>query len=337
MKHIKIVCFTIILTAAISCGKENYLHYEGLAQGGVYRVTAKAQQSELETLKTGTEKILSEIDMSISGYNKGSALSRFNDNITDGTDDAMLIDIFRLSKKIYDETDGYFDISSGALFDAWGFGFKSGQMPDSAKIAGILGQTGMDKLSIQDGRLVKSIPEVTINFNAIAQGYSCDLIADYLRSEGITDFLIDVGGEILCQGVNPKGSDWKIGIDAPVDGNMDRGEDLQCVIEINSADAPKGVVTSGNYRKYYIKDGKKYAHTINPKSGYPVTHNLLSATVIADDASKADAYATYLMVIGLDESIKFVEEKGIEALLIYDSEGETKIWKSEGIRIRQED
>lgn len=320
-----------------SCGEGGYLHYEGLAQGGVYRITANAGRHDSESLIKETENILSDIDKAISGYNKGSALSEFNDNVTEGTDNAMLIDIFKISREIYEETDGYFDISSGALFDAWGFGFKSGEMPDSSKIAGILSKTGMDKLSIKDGRLVKSIPEVTINFNAIAQGYSCDLIAGYLRSEGISDFLVDVGGEILCQGKNPKGEEWKIGIDAPIDGNMERGGTLQCVIEVNSSETPKGVVTSGNYRKYYVKDGRKFAHTINPKSGYPVTHNLLSATVIAEDATRADAYATYLMVIGVEESIRFIQEKGIEALLIYDSGGETKIWKSDGIRIRNED
>ena len=291
----------------------------------------------------------------------------------------ILTDIFALSERIYRECGGYFDVSSGALFDAWGFGFKEGTFPDMADIDSIMDFTGMDKIIFRDGRLVKTDPRVTLNFNAIAQGYTCDIIAGYLAGEGITDMLVNVGGEIFCRGVNPSGKEWTIGIDAPIDGNMVAGEKLQTVIEIPVSENGTGVVTSGNYRKFYIKDGKKYSHTVNPKTGLPVEHNLLSATVISDNASAeailaladgpgitdgtevtdstgmadgtgkatdagigkctalADALATYMMVVGVEESIAYVQNHpGIEAVLIYEEDGAIKTWMSEGVIVSGE-
>ena len=172
-----------------------------------------------------------------------------------------------------------------------------------------------------------------VNFNAIAQGYSCDLIAGWLRSKGVRNMLVDVG-EIFGCGVNPEGRHWTIGIDSPVDGNNKPGADLKCIYSL--PEGPCGIVTSGNYRKFYIRDGKKYAHTIDPITGYPVTHNLLSATIISSNpesvtnAADADAYATWCMVVGLDEARRFVESRPyLEALLIYEEDGQMKLWRSD--------
>jgi thiamine biosynthesis lipoprotein len=167
-----------------------------------------------------------------------------------------------------------------------------------------------------------------LNYNAVAQGYSCDLVAKYLYSVGVKDMLVNIG-EIFCDGKNPSGQPWTVGIDRPVDGNNELGAQLQGVFKV--PEGPHGVVTSGNYRKFYIKDGKKYAHTIDPRTGYPVSHSLLSATVIAPDAMLADAYATYCMVVGLEESkALFAGRTDMEACLVYDEDGVFKTWCTPG-------
>ncbi|MBO8481558.1 MAG: FAD:protein FMN transferase [Muribaculum sp.] len=408
-----IFAFLAILAITVSCGgNEDYYNIEGYAQGGTYRITLRSDLKKCKELQEGVERILADIDNSISGYNPSSALSMFNGNFNGNNEgpchasdsgvagseapgngmsgsgmsgsevpgrNPILTDIFALSERIYRECGGYFDVSSGALFDAWGFGFKEGTFPDMADIDSIMDFTGMDKIIFRDGRLVKTDPRVTLNFNAIAQGYTCDIIAGYLAGEGITDMLVNVGGEIFCRGVNPSGKEWTIGIDAPIDGNMVAGEKLQTVIEIPVSENGTGVVTSGNYRKFYIKDGKKYSHTVNPKTGLPVEHNLLSATVISDNASAeailaladgpgitdgtevtdstgmadgtgkatdagigkctalADALATYMMVVGVEESIAYVQNHpGIEAVLIYEEDGAIKTWISEGVIVSGE-
>ena len=169
-----------------------------------------------------------------------------------------------------------------------------------------------------------------LNFNAIAQGYSCDKVAEYLYSIGVKDMLVDIG-EIFCDGLNPSGKPWRVGVDKPKDGNNTLGADLDGIWE--SDGGPQGVVTSGNYRKFYIKDGVKYSHTIDPRTGYPVQHNLLSATIIAPSAMEADAYATYCMVIGLEAAKEFIESRDdLEGFLIY---GDFETWASSGFNLVQ--
>ena len=217
------------------------------------------------------------------------------------------------------------DVAAGPLFDLWGFGFKTGDFPSDEQVETVRMGSGMKRM-IETGK-------GTLNYNAIAQGYSCDLIADYLYSIGVKDMLVDIG-EIFCDGVNPSGKPWSLGIDRPVDGNNEPGAQIQGIFR--APEGPHGIVTSGNYRKFYIKDGKKFAHSIDPRTGYPVTHNLLSATIVADDALTADAYATYCMVVGLEESIKLLESrKDLEGCLIYDNEGTFMTWTSEGFTLEE--
>jgi len=167
-----------------------------------------------------------------------------------------------------------------------------------------------------------------LNYNAIAQGYSCDLVAEYLYSIGVKDMMVNIG-EIFCDGFNPSGQPWTVGIDRPVDGNNEPGAQIQGIFRAPAG--PHGIVTSGNYRKFYVRDGKKYAHTIDPRTGYPVSHGLLSATIVAPDAITADAYATYCMVVGLEEAKAFLASRGdMEGCLIYDDDGEFRTWCSEG-------
>lgn len=322
---------SISAASFVSCsGGRKYEVISGYAQGGVYSVKLNMEGSakDIKSIAHDIDSLLTLIDNTLSGYNKSSMLSRLNAG-EDITPNGMFKDIYSKSYKVWEETGGAVDVAAGPLFDAWGFGFTSDSLPSPKLIAAIKDSCGMGRLSPDIDESLNRKP--VLNFNAIAQGYSCDVIARYLYSIGIKDMLVDIG-EIFCDGLNPKGRPWSIGVDRPVDGNNTPGADLDGIWQ--SDGKAHGVVTSGNYRKYYIKDGKKYAHTIDPRTGYPVSHNLLSATIIAPDATSADAYATYCMVIGLEQSRKFIlGRENMEGYLIYDENGQMKTWASPGFNI----
>ena len=325
-----ILLLSALLLLSGGCARHgNYVRIEGFAQGSTYHVICNSVKGmDAAALQARLDARLQEIDQSLSGYNKGSLLSRLNAG-EDLPLDKLFIECFECSKAIWAESDGAFDPSAAPLFDLWGFGFSNkGQVSDAA-IDSILAFVGMDLLTLEeraDGtHLVKADPRCQLNFNAIAQGYSCDVVARILDSLGCSDYLIDIGREIRCKGRNASGEKWRIGLDRPSDGNMEEGKDLQAILHVSDC----GIVTSGNYRKFYVEDGRKYAHTIDPVSGRPVSHNLLSATVIAADATTADAYATWLMVIGLDRARQFLDARPeLEALLVYEQDGKMEnYWK----------
>ncbi len=310
----------LFLMFAVSCTPEyGYVRIDGFAQGGNYMVKADLGGTSLtpEYLKHSVDSIFRAIDNSVSGYNKSSVLSRFNAG-ENPVRDSIFTALVELGDRYEAETAGAVDVWSAPLFDVWGFGFTPDSLPSAEMIA---------------AAKVRCSERNKLNFNAIAQGYSCDLIASFLKSKGVKNMLVDVG-EIYGCGLSPKGQPWSIGIDNPVDGNNAPGADLQCIYTL--PETPCGIVTSGNYRKFYIRDGRKYAHTIDPRTGWPVTHNLLSATIISSDPSSstnvadADAYATYCMVIGLDDAKSFVKsDPYLEAVLIYDNNGTTEVWRSD--------
>lgn len=325
-----ILLLTALLLLSGSCARQDdYVRIEGFAQGSTYHVICHPVKGmNAARLQARFDARLQEIDQSLSGYNKGSLLSRLNAG-EDLPLDGLFIECFERSKEIWAESGGAFDPSAAPLFDLWGFGFSNkGQVSDAA-IDSILAFVGMDLLTLEertDGtHLVKADPRCQLNFNAIAQGYSCDVVARILDSLGCSDYLVDIGREIRCKGRNAAGEKWRIGLDRPSDGNMEEGKDLQAILHVSDC----GIVTSGNYRKFYVEDGRKYAHTIDPVSGRPVSHNLLSATVIAADATTADAYATWLMVIGLDRARQFLDDRPeLEALLVYEQDGKMEnYWK----------
>lgn len=325
-----------------------YQQLGGYAQGGTWSVkynTAgiKARPDEVQK---GIEAILKDIDTTLSGYNKASQLSRLNagDTIRPSK---MLIGIYDYSYCIWKETEGAVDVAAGPLFDIWGFGFKNDSLPSAGKVAATMAASGMRRLVpsmeealMADGRLHRHrlVLETggigpVLNFNAVAQGYSCDTVASYLSKLGVRDMLVDIG-EIWCRGVNQAGKPWKIGVDRPKDGNNTPGADLDGIWESSSAQG-QGIVTSGNYRKFYIKEGRKVSHTIDPRTGYPAENSLLSATVTAPSAAAADAYATYCMVIGYDEAKRFIESRpDLEGYLIYATpDGGMAEWASPGFRL----
>ena len=325
-----ILLLTALLLLSGACARQgDYVRIEGFAQGSTYHVICHPVKGmNAASLQDRFDARLQEIDQSLSGYNKGSLLSRLNAG-EDLPLDGLFIECFERSKEIWAESGGAFDPSAAPLFDLWGFGFSNkGQVSDAA-IDSILAFVGMDLLTLEeraDGtHLVKADPRCQLNFNAIAQGYSCDVVARILDSLGCGDYLVDIGREIRCKGRNAAGEKWRIGLDRPSDGNMEEGKDLQAILHVSDC----GIVTSGNYRKFYVEDGRKYAHTIDPVSGRPVSHNLLSATVIAADATTADAYATWLMVIGLDRARQFLDDRPeLEALLVYEQDGKMEnYWK----------
>ena len=304
---------TLLLACACTGGK--YETFSGYAQGGTYRVKVNMQGVRVspETVAAAIDSLLEAIDFSISGYNRNSLLSKRNAG-EEIVPDRYFSELLELSEKYKELSGGAFDVYSGPLFDLWGFGFTSDSLPSDEAIERALADCKAGKI---------------LNFNAIAQGYSCDIVAEYLYSIGVKDMLVDIG-EIFCDGRNPSGKGWSIGVDNPVDGNDSPGSDLRGIWRSNGA--AQGIVTSGNYRKFYVKDGKKYAHTIDPRSGRPVEHGLLSATVVAPTAAEADALATACMVLGPQGARELVEAlDGVEAYLIF-ADG---VWTSEGFNLEQ--
>ena len=229
------------------------------------------------------------------------------------------------------ESNGAFDITGAPLVNAWGFGFKKVHFPDSLMVDSLLDITGYTKVSLSaEGKIVKQDPRIMLTCSAVAKGYAVDIVAQLLEKKGIQNYMVDIGGEVVVHGNNPQNTPWRIGINKPIDDSLAINQELQTVLQISNA----GIATSGNYRNFYYKDGKKYAHTIDPRTGYPVQHSILSATVIARDCMSADAYATAFMVMGLEEAERFANANPeIDAYFIYsDNDGKFKTFCTEGMK-----
>ncbi len=325
----------ILIFSLCSCKQDSGYHtVNGYAQGGSYTLKysgIKSNGSLIEEtpaeIKHLADSILSRINHSFSGYDSLSILSHINNSPKDHyiTND-IFNELFLISQDLYDTTKGKIDIGAAPIFELWGFGFKNKESVSEDKIDSVLMFSGIKHFKIlADGTLHKQDKRAQLNFNAIAQGYSCDLIAELFNEIGIENYLIEVGLEIYCKGLNPNGKRWRLGIDRPTDDNSYSGVNLQEIIELTNC----GIATSGNYRKFYIKDGKKYSHTIDPISARPVSHNLLSATIVAPSATLADAYSTYCMILGLESSKEFIESQAdLKGLLIWEQDGKLKTWKS---------
>ena len=321
MKYLYILCAAVVAVACQQMSKENVYYIRGEAQGTTYGITYIAQKP-IE--KTAVDSILKVIDLSMSTYIDNSLIIKINKG------EHLPIDphfekVLSASMDIYSESEGIFDPSIGQLINAWGFGKKENHTPPTQKqIDSLLALTGMDKVHVATtpkGTFVeKDNPNIQLNFNAIAQGYTSDVIADYFLSKQITNFIVEVGGEIVIHGRNTlKGKSWTIGIDNPL---QKPDEDREIVATVELTDC--GLATSGNYRKLWTDSltGQKYVHTINPKTGRPQPSNLLSATVIAPSAMLADGYATTLMALGGIEKAKdfLAQHKELKAVLLYSDE-----------------
>lgn len=302
---------------------------EGAAQGSTYQI--KYIDAQKRNLKAQIDSILRDFDQSLSAWVADSELSRFNTSATDTLyfRYPYFYEVLRKSEEIFRFSQGAFDPTVAPLAEAYGFGFKKAQTLEATTIDSLLQFVSMDYIGFDEKKVYKKKKGVSLDFNAIAQGYSVDVLAAYLQSQGIENFMVELGGEVVCRGRNPEGNIWKIGIKNPV--LAEKGQvALHAAISLDK----QGLATSGNYEKFYIKDGKKYAHILNPKTGQPVFHSVLSATVIAPDAMTADAFATLFMVLSLEESKTLLaKEKDLEAYLIYaDEQGQLQGYMSDGIR-----
>lgn len=321
----------VVLHLICSCkgNISDYGRIAGFTQGTTYSIVYDGMSGlPTEKLRGEVEVILHQIDMSLSVYSDSSVIARLNRNETDVAD-TYFSEVFRRSQEISETTDGAFDITVMPLVRAWGFGPDEHKSFDRSKLDSLLSLVGYTKIKLTGNRLVKSDPRITIDMNAIAQGYTVDVLYNRFDDMGLKNFLIEIGGEVRVKG--KKGNNlWKIGIDRPADSNMVPGAALQAIIELKD----KALATSGNYRKFYVEEGVKYSHTIDPKTGYPSKNRLLSATIITGDCATADAIATACMVMGLERSIDFIKiNPGFDGYLIYsDDAGSYATWISENLR-----
>jgi thiamine biosynthesis lipoprotein len=303
------------------------IKFEGEAQGTYYALTYYAGDTLVS--KAQVDSLLDAFNLCASIYEPKSIISRFNSNDSTARADAMFEKIFRDAMAVSRRTNGAFDVTVGQLVNAWGFGFKNRENVTQKLVDSLLQFTGYHKVKLENGKLVKDDPRVMIDFNAIAQGFSVDVLADFLEARGITAYLIDIGGEVRASGKKPTGENWVVAIEKPTE-NMYSDRELKA--KLNLIDL--SLATSGNYRKYYEKDGVRYSHTIDPATGYPVQHNLLSASVIAKDCITADAYATAIMVMGLEKTKTWLDankDLKLEVYCIYsDADGSMQTWCTKG-------
>lgn len=322
----KILAFCLLIAMASCQPKVQKTVLQGLAQGSYYAITYYDEQNR--NFQHEIDSIFKAVDNSVSLWNDSSIISKVNRNENVELD-PIFIDNFNIAQQAADLSNGYFDPTISPLVAAWGFSYKNGdsitpQLTDSLKAL-----VDYRKIKIEDGKVVKENPLMSLDFNALAQGYTSDLIASFLRSKGVHNFLVDTGGEIVGQGGKPDGSDWIVGIEKPA-ANWDSERDVQERLYLRD----KGLVTSGSTRKYVERNGKRYSHCIDPMTGYPVEHNVLSVTVIAENSVWADALASICMVMGMEKSLEIINAReGTEAYYIFvNDEGQLETFATEGFR-----
>lgn len=305
-----------------------YIHNEGEAQGTTYSITY-LQPNGID-LQNKIEARLHEFDMSLSSYIPNSIISRINRNDTTVRTDVLFETMFNEAQEVSRRTSGALDITVGPLVKAWGFAFGNKDHSKLPDISDFLPYIGYEKVRLKDHKVIKDDPRILIDANSIAQGYSSDIIAKLLQDNKCQNYMVEIGGEIVCKGLNDKGQKWRIGIDKAIDDSTSTTDELQTIISVTDC----AVTTAGGYRKFYIKDGKKYSHIINPHTGRPVDNNMLSVTVVAPTGIMADAYDTPFMVLGVDSCLKICKHTpGLECYLIYsDNKGKNKIIYTKGFK-----
>lgn len=321
------IALVLLIVASVVIIRQNsampYQVNQGMVFGTFYKITYQYDKN----LQKEIEAQLKSVNDALSMFDKKSIITAVNNNEPVKLND-MFVNVFKLAQSISEDTDGAFDITVAPLVNAWGFGYKSGALPSQQDIDSIRAFVGYQKVKLSGMRIQKEDARLTLDCSAIAKGYGTDVVARYLLREGIKNFMVEIGGEIVTHGVNPKRQQWSIGIEKPVEDSLAMKSELQTVLRVDDI----AMATSGNYRNFYYKDGKKYAHTIDPKTGFPVQHNILSATVLAKQCAVADAYATAFMVMGLEKSKEILaRHKDLKAYLIYDDNGKYGIWKSPGL------
>lgn len=326
MKKILSLLFLLALvggTIFILSGSKYYTD-KGDIFGTTYHVTYAATRDLGEDILGELQRV----DTALSMFNKESVLSRFNRNERFDSTNELFNNVVHLSIDLSHQTGGAFDITVAPLVNAWGFGFKNRAQVTDRQVDSLSQFVGIDKIFFDRNVLRKRSPNVTIDCGAIAKGYGVDRVAQLLSKKGCNNYMVEIGGEVVVKGRNPKGEKWSIGINKPIEGNSGADE-VQTVLRVTDC----GIATSGNYRNFYYKDGQKVSHTIDPQTGRPVAHSLLSATVITISCGRSDALATSFMVMGLERAKSFLAaHKDVQAYLIYaDAKGHYKIWMTDGM------
>ena len=325
MKRVFILFIGLVILA--SCGKQpKKMVLQGLAQGSYYAVTYFDEQGR--NFQHEIDSIFHAVDMSVNLWVDSSVISKVNRN-EEVVLDQIFIDNFNIAQEAAKLSDGYFDPTVSPIVAAWGFSYKVGDSITPQLIDSLKQWVDYRKVRIENGKVIKENPAITLDFNAIAQGYTSDQIAAFLESRGIKSYLVDTGGEIMAKGEKTNGKPWIVGIEKPAE-NMNSEQVVQTRIALRD----KGLVTSGSTRKYVERNGKRYSHSINPKTGYPVEHNVLSVTVLAENSVWADALASICMVMGLKQSLPLIESlDGVEAYYIYSNEqNELETFATEGFK-----
>lgn len=309
----------------LGCNRSGaYKYTEGRIYGTFYHISYASS----EDLEVEIHRQMELVNASLSMFNPQSVIARINRGESDTTD-ILFRKMFDKAIQVNRVTDGAFDITVAPLVNAWGFGYEKEVFPDSARIDSLLLRVGMDKLTLEDNRIQKAFPGVEMDASSIAKGLGVDLVAEYFDRRGINNYMVEIGGEVRVKGESAKNRSWRIGIDRPEDDVTGESQQLQLVVGLTSGT----LATSGNYRNFYIHKGKKYVHTINPKTGYPIQTDILSASVYAPTCMEADAYATAFMVLGLKKAQQVIQKHSeLEGCFIYQEQGALKTWMSDGMK-----
>lgn len=324
----KISWAIMALMAMVSCGKQpQKMVLQGLAQGSYYAVTYF--DDEGRNFQREIDSVFHAVDVSVNLWVDSSVISKVNRN-EEVMLDKIFIDNFNIAQEAAQMSDGYFDPTISPIVAAWGFNNKTGDSITPSLIDSLKQLVDYRKVKVENGKIIKENPAMQLDFNAVAQGYTSDMIANFLESRGIKNYLVDTGGEIMAHGSKPNGQPWIVGIEKPAES-----WDAEQVVQARIALRDKGLVTSGSTRKYVERNGKRYSHCIDPKTGYPVEHNVLSVTVLADNSVWADALASICMVMGLEKSLPLIQSlDGVEAYYIFENdENELETFATEGFTL----
>lgn len=323
----KKVLFFLAMTFVACVRQPQKTVLQGMAQGSYYAITY--YDLEGRNFQDEIDSLFRAVDLSVNLWVDSSVICKVNRN-EDVELDQIFIDNFNIAQQAAELSAGYFDPTIAPLVEAWGFSAKTDVAVTSAMVDSLKALVDYRNVRIEDGKLKKADPAVKLDFNAIAQGYTSDMIGVFLESKGVTSYIVDVGGEIMARGHKPDGKPWVVGIEKP-SADWDSERVIQQRIELSD----KGVVTSGSYRKYVERDGKRYSHCIDPMTGYPVDHQLLSATVIAETSVWADALASICMVMGMERSLELINSlDGVEAYYIFvNDRGELETFATDGFKL----
>ena len=323
--HFKLYLFfcTLFLLSSCDPSEEKYNYSQGEVFGTYYRFQIDSDKDYSKQI----DSIFNAIDKAVNSYVEYSEISKFNKEGFLLSPSPTFIEMLQKAKKYHNLSNGYFDPTLSSLINNWGFGFKNKEKMDSIKVDSLLKLVSFKKLLVIDTAKVKVLKKgVTIDLNAMGEGYALDAISSILDQSGVNNYMVEIGGEMKCKGLNQNGNIWKIGIENPTVSIDERGTSLMKIVKLKNV----GISTSGNYRKFYTDSlGNKYSHIIDVMTGYPVQHNLLSASIISTSATKADALATACMSMGMEKAKYFIEnDPDMEGFLIYSDDNNLKSWQS---------